>query len=47
MINITKEDISVLRELGEKYMSYASLPCQQEKRAMWVARQRKTAFVRK
>lgn len=37
MINITKEDISVLREPGEKYMSYASLPVQQEKRSMWVA----------
>lgn len=37
MINISKEDIRILRELGEKYMSYASLPVQQEKRAMWIA----------
>ena len=37
MISISKEDISVLRELGEKYMSYAALPVQQEKRSMWVA----------
>lgn len=37
MIGISKEDISVLRELGEKYMSYAALPVQQEKRSMWVA----------
>ena len=37
MIRISDEDIAILRELGKRYMQYAALPVQAEKRAMWTA----------
>lgn len=36
MMQISKEDIAVLRELGKKYMAYATLPVQDLKRKMWL-----------
>jgi len=30
-----KQDIALLRQLAYTYMTYASLPVQQEKRALW------------
>lgn len=34
-MEITNQDIEVLRELAKKYMSYATLPIQNEKRELW------------
>ncbi len=34
---IRQEDVAVLRELAQKYMEYASLPIQKEKRDLWTS----------
>lgn len=34
-MDISKEDRAILRELAQKYMTYASLPVQKEKRELW------------
>lgn len=34
---LNEKEIEVLRELGSKYMEYASLPIQNEKRKLWVS----------
>lgn len=34
---VSEKDIQILRELAQKYMSYASLPIQEEKRRLWRA----------
>lgn len=34
-MNITNQDKEILRELAKKYMSYATLPIQSEKRELW------------
>jgi len=34
-MNVSTQDIAVLRELAKKYMEYASLPVQEEKRELW------------
>ena len=36
-MNIASKDVQILRELAEKYMSYAALPVQDVKRKMWIA----------
>ena len=36
-MRINQSEINILRELGEKYMEYASLPMQREKLRMWKA----------
>ena len=36
-MSITKKDKQILRELGSKYMSIATLPIQKEKRELWKA----------
>jgi len=36
-MNISAQDKQILRELAAKYMSYASLPIQEEKRKLWKA----------
>ena len=35
MMRLSEQDITVLRELGKRYMAYASLPVQEEKRQPW------------
>ena len=34
-IEYTEKDIEIIRELAKKYMSYATLPCQEETIALW------------
>ena len=36
MMRLSEQDITVLRELGKRYMAYASLPVQEEKRQLWL-----------
>lgn len=33
----TEKDVVILRELAQKYMGYASLPVQEEKRSLWIS----------
>ena len=40
-MNISTEDKQVLRDLALKYMSYASLPVQEETRQLWLAHNRR------
>ncbi|MBQ6824845.1 MAG: hypothetical protein IJN82_06260 [Clostridia bacterium] len=38
---LNQEDIALLRQLAKKYMGYATLPCQKQTKALWLALNRR------